>query len=278
MFFMINIKALVLYRINFKVRKACYMKLISITIKRIIKGFIMKKNVKKIAFFIAVAMASHISVLYSSDQKTIPTSDNHSGNQIVTKKVDSKKQARLLEGKRLYDQVCFECHSTGFNGAPRLGNQEDWKEIRNYGLVALLESVIIGKGLMPRQGGSAEGSESRYRLMVEYMLSTVDAEDIKTTQKTWDESKLARHLSNGKALYNMVCSDCHSTGANGAPKISDKSAWEPRVKKGLDPLVNNVINGHGTMIPLGGSAIRSIEGVREMVAYMLTTLGYGPQK
>lgn len=223
-------------------------------------------------------MAFQTSISYSDDKKINSPSVTSSSDQSVVKTSDSRKQARLLEGKRLYDQVCFECHTTGFNGAPRLGNQEDWKEIRSYGLVALLESVIIGKGLMPKQGGSADESESRYRIMVEYMLSTVGAEDIKTTQKTWDESKVARHLSNGKTLYSMVCNDCHSTGANGAPKLTDKKAWEARTKKGLDPLVHNVIKGHGTMLPLGGSAIKSIEGVREMVAYMLTELGYGPKK
>jgi len=198
----------------------------------------------------------------STYEKTIPTKD------------DAGKQKRLLEGKRMYEQVCYECHTSGYKDAPRLGNFEDWKEIRHYGKVALLESVIVGKGMMPRQGGSAERSEARYRLMVEYMLSTVNAENIQTTQETWDEAKLARHLSNGETLYNMVCSDCHATGANGAPKVADKAAWKPRYEKGLNALVDNVIRGHGNMLPLGGSAIKSIVGVREMVAYMLTTVGY----
>lgn len=226
---------------------------------------------------------SHVYII-SSLLTILPLVSSVSANEKQPAKVaeetahkDTQKQKRLLEGKRLYEQVCFECHTTGFNGAPKLGNKDDWKEIKKYGKVALLESVIVGKGLMPRQGGSAEGSESLYRLMVEYMLSTVDADDIETTPEMWEASKIDRHLSNGKALYDMVCVDCHATGANGAPKISDKSAWDPRAKKGLNALVNSVIKGHGNMLPLGGSAIQSIEGVREMVAYMLNSSGFKPK-
>ncbi len=187
------------------------------------------------------------------------------------------KQQRLQFGKEMYQQVCFDCHDSGFNGAPRIGNMDDWKERRLFGKEAILESVLKGKGLMPRQGGSAEDSKARYALMVEYMLSTVNADNIRTTPEMHRKAEIARHLSNGKSLYEMVCADCHDTGANGAPKMTDKVAWEPRVNKGFNKLVSNVINGHGNMIPLGGSAIQSVEGVREMVIYMLTTAGFKPK-
>jgi len=45
---------------------------------------------------------------------------------------DAEKQKRLQQGKVYYEQVCFGCHTTGFNGAPRLGNSEDWKVIRYF--------------------------------------------------------------------------------------------------------------------------------------------------
>jgi len=225
---------------------------------------------KKLQLIIAFSMMSFATSFYANDTKVVSgTAQNTTG--LSAQNVE--KQKRLVEGKHLYQLVCYECHTSGFNGAPRLGNVEDWKEISKFGKAALVESVIVGKGMMPRQGGSADGSESRYDLMVEYMLSTVNAEIIQTTQKTWEEAKIARHLSNGKTLYNMVCSDCHNTGSNGAPRITDKALWKPRAEKGLDTLVQSVIMGHGNMLPLGGSAIRSIEGVREMVAYILNTVG-----
>ena len=228
-----------------------------------------------LAIALSLTLATFVSFSYAeNDSKAVPNSVTNT----IKNKTSTEKQKRLIEGKRYYEQVCYECHMTGFNGAPKLGNMDDWKEIRQFGKTALLESVIVGKGLMPRQGGSAEESKSRYRLMVEYMLSTVNADNIETTPEMWEKSVIARHLSNGKTLYNMVCNDCHATGANGAPKISDKAAWEPRVQKGLDALTKSAIKGHGNMLPLGGSAIQSIEGVREMVAYMLDSMGYKPKK
>lgn len=225
-------------------------------------------------FMICLLAALPFSAIADNPPASLQAVDN-SDRKPLKERV---REARIAEGKKLYEQVCYECHNTGFNGAPRLGVKEDWKEISRYGKVALLESVIVGKGLMPRQGGSADESESRYRLMVEYMLSTVGADHIETTQETWDEATLARHLSNGKALYNMVCADCHATGANGAPPITDHAAWAPRAAKGIDSLVQSVLKGHGNMLPLGGSAINSIDGVREMIAFMLNTAGFKPRQ
>ena len=234
----------------------------------------MKKLPLVVAPLLALSLLTLQSFSYADKQKIASAHQKpHKPAPVVLQKAQ-----RLQFGKELYQQVCFECHDTGFNGAPRLGNMGDWKERRLFGKEAILESVLKGKGLMPRQGGSAEDSKARYALMVEYMLSTVKADNIRTTPEMHRKAEMARHLSNGKTLYSMVCADCHTTGENGAPKITDKAAWEPRVKKGFNKLIGNVIDGHGKMLPLGGSAIQSIEGVREMVIYMLTTAGFKPKK
>ncbi len=234
----------------------------------------MKKIPLVLTPIIVLSLFTFQSISQAENQKSsVQHQNQHKRNPVVL-----SKQQRLQFGKKMYKQVCFECHDTGFNGAPRLGNEADWKDRRQFGKQAMLESVLKGKGLMPRQGGSAEDSKARYALMVEYMLSTVGADNIKTTPEMHSKAEIARHLSNGKLLYGMVCADCHNTGANGAPKITDKAAWEPRLKKGFNRMINNVIRGHGNMIPLGGSAIQSKEGVREMVIYMLTTAGFKPKQ
>ncbi len=188
---------------------------------------------------------------------------------------DVEKQKRLQQGKVLYSQVCMKCHDIGFDGAPRLGNYNDWQEIQKYGKEALFESVVNGKGMMPPRGRSADESAEHYMLMLEYMLSTVGAENIKTTPEMQAKAERDRHIKNGEVLYNMVCANCHQEGKLGAPKIGDKAAWASRTAKGYDALVSNVIEDHGGMVRVGGSAIQSLEGVREMVAYMLTTVDYG---
>jgi cytochrome c5 len=57
----------------------------------------------------------------------------------------------------------------------------------------------------------------------------------------------------GEAAFTQVCSACHSTGVNGAPKIGDKAAWGPRIAQGKDTLYKDAIQGKGNMPPKGGT-------------------------
>ena len=56
--------------------------------------------------------------------------------------------------------------------------------------------------------------------------------------------------------------------AGGAPKIGDRAAWIPRLKKGLDPLVASAIHGHGAMPARGGLPDLSDEEIRGAIVYM----------
>jgi cytochrome c5 len=53
------------------------------------------------------------------------------------------------------------------------------------------------------------------------------------------------------AIYQRSCRNCHTVAATGAPLAGDEAAWAPRLNKGMDALVNSVVNGSGGMPPLG---------------------------
>ncbi|NHO86561.1 cytochrome c5 family protein [Pseudoteredinibacter isoporae] len=53
------------------------------------------------------------------------------------------------------------------------------------------------------------------------------------------------------AIYQRSCKACHGTGAPAIPQSGDVEAWKPRAAKGMDTLLDNVINGVGGMPPLG---------------------------
>lgn len=53
------------------------------------------------------------------------------------------------------------------------------------------------------------------------------------------------------AIYARSCSSCHTVAATGAPLTGDTTAWAPRIGKGMDAMVNSVINGFGGMPPFG---------------------------
>jgi cytochrome c5 len=59
--------------------------------------------------------------------------------------------------------------------------------------------------------------------------------------------------ASGEDAFKQVCSACHGTGLNGAPKVGDHAAWGPRIAQGKDTLYAHAIAGKGNMPPKGGT-------------------------
>jgi len=53
------------------------------------------------------------------------------------------------------------------------------------------------------------------------------------------------------AIYQRSCKSCHGIGVANIPQAGDMAAWQPRLAKGMDGLMDSVINGFGGMPPLG---------------------------
>lgn len=53
------------------------------------------------------------------------------------------------------------------------------------------------------------------------------------------------------AIYDRSCKNCHTITSTGAPLTGDSNAWAERKKKGMDTLIDSVINGFGGMPPFG---------------------------
>ena len=73
----------------------------------------------------------------------------------------------------------------------------------------------------------------------------------------------------GKAVYQNTCAACHETGVSGAPKTGVKTAWDGRIAKGKDQLVQSVINGMGAMPPKAGNPSLSEAEIRTAVDYIV---------
>jgi cytochrome c5 len=74
--------------------------------------------------------------------------------------------------------------------------------------------------------------------------------------------------TNGEQAFTQVCSACHSTGVNGAPKIGDHAAWAPRIAQGKETLYKDAIAGKGNMPPKGGTTWPDAT-IRMTVDYMI---------
>jgi len=59
--------------------------------------------------------------------------------------------------------------------------------------------------------------------------------------------------TSGEQAFTKICSACHSSGVNGAPKVGDHAAWGPRIAQGKEALYSHAIAGKGNMPPRGGT-------------------------
>jgi cytochrome c5 len=69
----------------------------------------------------------------------------------------------------------------------------------------------------------------------------------------------------GEDIVKEVCGACHVPGVANAPKLGDKSAWAPRLKAGLDGLMQSVVKGKGAMPARAGTSLSDEELARAVV-------------
>ena len=73
-----------------------------------------------------------------------------------------------------------------------------------------------------------------------------------------------------ESTYQMSCFACHGTGAAGAPILGDAEAWAPRMEKGMDAVMLNVVNGVNAMPPKGLCFTCTDDNLAAIVAYMFS--------
>ena len=81
-------------------------------------------------------------------------------------------------------------------------------------------------------------------------------------------------LKQGQVIWEANCKVCHATGLAGAPKITDKQAWSPRIAQGKTVLYGHAMNGFmgpaGTEMPArGGNDALTDNQVKAAVDYMV---------
>ncbi len=111
----------------------------------------------------------------SAIAKTLePVAKVNTGDVIVAQVEEEKAPTAAfdgsLDGKKIYDNVCTACHSSGAAGAPKL-EAAAWTDRMAGGIDALVTSAINGKGAMPPRGGRADLSDEQVKATVEFMTA-----------------------------------------------------------------------------------------------------------
>jgi cytochrome c5 len=168
-------------------------------------------------------------------------------------------------GKSIYQNVCFACHETGKDGAPKLSDRAEWRKRASHGLIPLAQHAIGGYNKMPAHGGQASLSDVEISRAIAYMVSDGYTVDPKKSYSTLNRIS-------GEELVATRCSECHREGKDGAPRIGSVQDWQPRLQNGVDKLVDSAIRGHNAMQARAGMANLSDTEIRGAVVYMIVQI------
>jgi cytochrome c5 len=175
----------------------------------------------------------------------------------------AQAQRKERQGKEVVDAVCSACHLLGKDNAPRIGDAQAWSARASQGLTALTDHAVKGIRNMPAHGGNAGVSDIEVERAITYMVNQSGGQWVEPVG-----GATPAVMRSSEAIVRAQCATCHESGKDGAPKIGDRAAWIPRLKRGLDPLVVSAVHGHGPMPSRGGLPDLSDAEIRGAIVYM----------
>jgi cytochrome c5 len=182
-------------------------------------------------------------------------------------------------GEEVVKAVCATCHQAGVANAPKIGDKAAWAPHIKHGLQELVASAIKGKGAMPPKGGNPSLTDDEVTRAVVFMANQAGGKFKEPATKTpalpprpavSAPAGGTPAAADGKKVYDTTCTACHTAGVANAPKPGDKAAWAPRLKQGMDTLLQSAIKGKGAMPPKGGNTSLSDAEVRAAVEFMVS--------
>ena len=85
----------------------------------------------------------------------------------------------VRDGAQVFNQSCAACHASGIAGAPKLGDQVQWKPRLAKGTkllyVSALEGMSSTTGVMPAKGGNTSLSDTEVKAAVDYIVAKAKA-------------------------------------------------------------------------------------------------------
>lgn len=77
----------------------------------------------------------------------------------------------------------------------------------------------------------------------------------------------------GQEVVDEICSVCHASGIDGAPKIGNAKDWGPRTRRGLSGLSKSALDGVRKMPPHGGRLSLNDLEIERAITYMVNHSG-----
>jgi len=173
--------------------------------------------------------------------------------------------AKDRTGAEVVKAVCANCHETGVDGAPKIGDLAAWGPRMSQGIKTLTTHAVQGYRGMPAHGGEIKVTDIELSRAIIYMIAP------KSVASDGMNTPMAIPKYSGKELYTKRCTECHADGKEGAPKTGDANAWGVRMAKGMDGLTASAVSGHEKMPSRGGLATISDAEIRLAIEYMISS-------
>jgi cytochrome c5 len=87
----------------------------------------------------------------------------------------AQEMAKERTGEQVVKAQCAQCHQSGKDGAPKIGDQTAWVARLKQGLDYVVRSAIRGHGSMPARGGLANLTDAEMQSAILYMFSPTAA-------------------------------------------------------------------------------------------------------
>jgi mono/diheme cytochrome c family protein len=81
----------------------------------------------------------------------------------------------LAGGEETYKAVCSNCHTTGLNKSPVLGDKKQWGKLIKEGQVHITADGYYGVRAMPAKGGKPDLTVAEFASAVVYMANQAGA-------------------------------------------------------------------------------------------------------
>ena len=147
-------------------------------------------------------------------------------------------------------------HDEAHEGPIKTPKQLIWAVF--FAFVVPIIVIVMLANYVTADSKPAAGSEALEAQAVAARIQPVGMIEVKDVND-------AASMKTGEQVYLAQCVACHGSGAAGAPKLADVATWGPRIKTGLDTLLNSALKGKGSMGAQGGGDFSDFEIARAVV-------------
>ena len=81
----------------------------------------------------------------------------------------------MANGEEIYKAVCSNCHASGLNKAPMMGDKKQWGKLIKEGQAHITSEGYHGVGAMPPKGGKPDLTVTEFASAVVYMANQAGA-------------------------------------------------------------------------------------------------------